>query len=382
MNMKKILTMGLVAAALLSGCTCKDKNTLRVVMNCPGFGDTVKVYGGAEERMFFGKDGKFAFEVEVDTPYTAVLYQPKMERGEMDDVMFYTIPFVGGDEVRISQTDPERYDVDGTGFYAEYHKVDLFAEDAGREVHELSKKYNEMREDESISEEEKSAFFEEKIVPANKAFWQALVDYAKNNPKNEAIVPFLQIQLGDAEMYKEAFASLDASVREGRMKVFYDNWLQDQEKQAKRAERNAEAAKKQEAGLVAPAFTLNDINGKPLSLESLRGKYVVLDFWGSWCVWCIKGFPKMKEYYAKYQGKFEILGIDCRDTEDDWKAAVKKHEVPWLHVYSPDDANLQEDYGITGYPTKIIVGPDGKIVKSIVGEDPAFYTLLDELFGK
>ena len=47
-------------------------------------------------------------------------------------------------------------------------------------------------------------------------------------------------------------------------------------------------------GPEAPDFTLNDINGKPLTLSSLRGKYVVLDFWGSWCIWCIKGMPKMK----------------------------------------------------------------------------------------
>lgn len=377
--MKKILTMVLVAAALLSGCT--PSNKLRVVMDCAGFGDTVKVYGGAEEQMFFGKDGKFAFEVEVDTPYTAVLYQPKMERGEMDNVMYYSIPFVGGEELRITQTNPERYDVEGTGFYADYHVVDLFVEEALKPVNEMSKKYHEMDEDETISEEEKSAFFEENVVAANKAFWQALVDYAKEHPNQEAIVPFLD-RMGDAEMHKEAWESLDASVREGRMKVFYDNWLKRSEEAAKQREGDAEAARKQAEGLEAPAFTLNDINGKPLSLQSLRGKYVILDFWGSWCAWCIKGFPKMKEYYAKYQGKFEILGIDCRDTEDDWKAAVKKHEVPWLHVYCPDDANLQEDYGITGYPTKIIVGPDGKIVKSIVGEDPAFYTLLDELFGK
>ena len=42
---------------------------------------------------------------------------------------------------------------------------------------------------------------------------------------------------------------------------------------------------------LAPDFTLNDLSGKPLTLSSLRGKYVILDFWGSWCVWCIKGFP-------------------------------------------------------------------------------------------
>ena len=90
----------------------------------------------------------------------------------------------------------------------------------------------------------------------------------------------------------------------------------------------------------------------------------------------------MKEYYAKYPGKFEILGIDVNDTEELWKEAVKKHELPWLHVYCPQESTLLNDYGVNAFPTKIIIGPDGKIVKAIVGEDPAFYTFLDELFGK
>ena len=131
---------------------------------------------------------------------------------------------------------------------------------------------------------------------------------------------------------------------------------------------------------LAPDFTLNDLNGKPLTLSSLRGKHVILDFWGSWCVWCIKGFPQMKEYYQKYAGKFEILGIDCNDPEAKWKAAVEKYELPWLHVYCPRDSKVLDMYEIQGFPTKIIVGPDGKIVKTIIGEDPAFYTFLDELF--
>ena len=131
----------------------------------------------------------------------------------------------------------------------------------------------------------------------------------------------------------------------------------------------------------APDFTLNDLNGKPLTLSSLRGKYVILDFWGSWCGWCIKGIPQMKEFYQKYAGKFEILGIDCNDPEEKWKAAVEKYELPWLHVYNPrGDSKVLEQYEIQGFPTKIIVGPDGKIVKTIIGEDPAFYAFLDELF--
>lgn len=146
-------------------------------------------------------------------------------------------------------------------------------------------------------------------------------------------------------------------------------------------EEQAPAVEEQVTSEVAPDFTLNDINGKPLALSSLRGKYVILDFWGSWCVWCIRGIPNMKAYYNKYKGKFEILGIDCNDSEQEWKDAVKKHELPWLHVYNTPDSQLLGTYNIEGFPTKIIIDPDGKIVKTIVGEDPEFYTLLDQLFA-
>lgn len=142
----------------------------------------------------------------------------------------------------------------------------------------------------------------------------------------------------------------------------------------------AEARKKVYEGAVAPDFTLQDINGKELSLSSLRGKYVVLDWWGSWCGWCIKGMPQMKEYYAKYKEKLEILGIDCNDTPEKWKAAVEKHQLPWLHVYNPNGSSLASDYAIEGYPTKFVIDPEGKIAKIVVGESPEFYTYLDELF--
>ena len=59
---------------------------------------------------------------------------------------------------------------------------------------------------------------------------------------------------------------------------------------------------------LAPDFELPDLQGNPLKLSSLRGKYVVLDFWGSWCIWCIRGIPGMKEAYSKYKDKMEILG--------------------------------------------------------------------------
>lgn len=131
----------------------------------------------------------------------------------------------------------------------------------------------------------------------------------------------------------------------------------------------------------APDITLKDLGGKTVSLSSLRGKPVVLDFWGSWCVWCIRGFPKMKEYYQKYVGKFEIMGIDCNDTDEAWRKAVKDNDLPWLQVYCPEGSSVFDDYDIQGFPTKIILDTQGRVMKTFLGEDPAFYKYLDDILN-
>lgn len=135
---------------------------------------------------------------------------------------------------------------------------------------------------------------------------------------------------------------------------------------------------------LAPDFELPDLQGNPLKLSSLRGKYVVIDFWGSWCIWCIRGFPKMKEAYTKHKDKMEILGVDCNDRESKWKAAVEEYALPWLQVRCPNEKLkvLATQYNVEGFPTKVIIDPRGKLVKVFIGEDPNFYPFLDSLFSK
>lgn len=144
----------------------------------------------------------------------------------------------------------------------------------------------------------------------------------------------------------------------------------------------AEATEVAVDGELAPDFELPNLQGSTTKLSSLRGKYVVLDFWGSWCVWCIRGIPQMKTAYTKYKDKMEILGVDCRDTEEKWRAAVDEHQLPWLQVRCPDEQlqTIAAQYSIEGFPTKVIIDPEGKLVRTVVGEDPAFYSFLDELF--
>ena len=211
-----------------------------------------------------------------------------------------------------------------------------------------------------------------------------------NNRKRKALRPYIMQHLDDevtATMlfsldYKEVpqvINRLSPDVRNGRFKDYLDGiegFLSRVLKEiaaAKQAEREIEEGKR------ASDFTLKDINGNDFNLASLfgKGKYIVVDFWGSWCSWCIKGFPKMKEYYNKYKDRLEIVGVACYDKEDKWKVSVAKNNVPWLHVFSPDGIT-EERYGVTGYPYKVLISPKGKVIKCFKGETDEFYETLDK----
>ncbi|HRA12718.1 MAG TPA: TlpA disulfide reductase family protein [Chitinophagaceae bacterium] len=125
----------------------------------------------------------------------------------------------------------------------------------------------------------------------------------------------------------------------------------------------------------------NTYDGKNFDLASLKGKYVVIDFWGTWCMPCIAGMPKMKEYLDKYQTKMEIVGVASEsDDGTRWKKFITDNpEYNWHHVLSRKDKDYILKFSVAGFPTKIIVDPTGKIVGRFVGETEEIYTKLDEL---
>ena len=197
--------------------------------------------------------------------------------------------------------------------------------------------------------------------------------YLKAHPDNNEsaiLIPYL------GERIDEGLKILSTRIKSGILSSYYMPYKRALENRKLRED----ASKKMTIGAVAPDFTAKDIKGNDFSIVSLRGKYVLLDFWGSWCHWCIKGMPELKKYYEKYKGKFEIVGVDCNDTEEKWKAAVKKNQLPWIHVKSEAANSVSSKYGVEGYPTLIIIDPHGNIVKKFLGEDPEFFTTLDALF--
>ena len=101
----------------------------------------------------------------------------------------------------------------------------------------------------------------------------------------------------------------------------------------------------------------------PISSESLKGKYVLLDFWATWCGPCIQEFPHLKELYSKTdREKFEIVGIVGDSSPITLTDAIDRHELTWPQIFSDDTNNITKTYGVSGYPTVLLLDTDGIIV--------------------
>ena len=134
-----------------------------------------------------------------------------------------------------------------------------------------------------------------------------------------------------------------------------------------------DAAELTDIGQPAPAFVQNDPNGKPISLASFKGKYVLLDFWASWCGPCRAENPNVLAAYQKFSPKgFTILGVSLDNNKDKWLDAVKKDRLAWTQVSDLKgwQNKVADLYGIKGIPMNYLLDKEGKIIaKSLRGED-------------
>lgn len=147
------------------------------------------------------------------------------------------------------------------------------------------------------------------------------------------------------------------------------------------------AAKSIGVGKKAPIFTQNDPNGKPISLSDFAGKYVLLDFWASWCGPCRQENPNLVKVYAAYKDKgFEILGVSLDDQKkkgkEAWLNAIEKDKLTWPQVSDLNSWNnaAARVYGVRAVPTNFLIDPQGVVVaQDLRGEELAAY--LEKLFG-
>jgi peroxiredoxin len=133
-------------------------------------------------------------------------------------------------------------------------------------------------------------------------------------------------------------------------------------------------AKKTKIGVQAIDFTQNDVEDKPVKLSDFKGKYVLLDFWASWCGPCRQENPNVVAAYNQYKDKgFTVLGVslDQPGKKASWLKAIADDHLTWTHVSDLKfwDNAVAKEYGIRGIPANFLIGPDGKIIaKGLRGE--------------
>lgn len=280
--------------------------------------------------------GAFAFDVDYDKPVTILITD--LARQGLQTGKFVRLMTVPGEHAIISGSF-DNYTVTGSQFYQDQAAYEQLTASLGKDPDRIA---------------------------------EAALSFVREHPASL----FSATLIGDCGVQaEEALELLDDSVKNGVMQALIARQLRVLE-----ARRNLETAGSRiYPGAKAPDFSLPAPDGRSLAFSSIQdGRYFLLDFWGSWCHNCIEGLPRMQQFYARHNNRLEILSIDCDEPASDWRAALIRYDMPWKHVINDGDVDVAALYGVGGYPTKILVGPDGRIVRIFIGESAGFYSFLEQ----
>lgn len=135
------------------------------------------------------------------------------------------------------------------------------------------------------------------------------------------------------------------------------------------------------AGSPIPAIAYNDPDGKVVDIKSFQGKYVLIDFWASWCGPCRKAIPEIKQLYNTYKDKgFDVLSISVDTDNAAWRKAMKDEDMPWTQTLSPNKNKTLNDFMIVGIPTLFLIDRQGRIVEKYTGFSAGLKSRLEGMF--
>lgn len=390
--MTRIYFTGLAFASLLllSGCSGKPADSYRISGKVQGLLDGTDVVltplshkNEKPVQTAAVRNGKFVFEGEAQETPLAVYLMVKDSYGAVTLVLDNSDIKVSG-EVTVT-------DVNGMPYY-DYSGVTVKGSAATDKFYSLMSprnRFNEIYEANSLKYSPVYAALNE----ANKSGNKAAVDSITNSPL------YMEARKVDSAFFADVDASFRQVVTENKdsfwgplMMLALTSYMTPEQRplyeslsQEAKDSRYGQMVKDEVipptlTGSLAPEFKLKDINGKEVSLKDIckSHKYVLVDFWASWCNPCRKEMPNLKKIYADYSGKgLEIVGISTDRNEDDWSAAVEKNGLNWIQVM--DEGNIADLYKVSGIPSIFVVDSEGVIIaEKLHGE--ALASKVAELF--
>jgi peroxiredoxin len=309
------------------------------------------------------KDGEYQFTGTIGEP-VAARFRVKYAAGEntVNKREVATV-FLQPGKIKLTSVDSfTNMRVKGSKAQGEFNKLTKLATPYEERIKPLIAKYQEYgkakdRENQAKVEEEIDAISEERN---DKVYGE----YVKNNPSSPVAMYALELYAGydiDADKIEPVFNSLSAEVKSYPSAIAFKEEL--------------EIAKKTGIGKMAMDFMQNDTLNNPVKLSSFRGRYVLVDFWASWCGPCRVENPNVVKAFNKYKDKnFHIIGVSLDRTgqKDRWLKAIHDDHLEWTHVSDLKfwDNEVAKQYGIKAIPQNLLIGPDGVIIaKNLKGEE-------------
>ena len=249
--------------------------------------------------------------------------------------------------------------VRGSKTHDEYMKVTTLTKPLSDKMSELNKQYGDLYR---AKDEAGMKAMEPKFDEIDKEIRKINKDYVQKNPNSPYAIFALSTYAGyviEASEVEPLFKVLPAAVQSSPS--------------GKVLAGKIDIAKKTAVGVMAMDFTQNDTADVAVSLSSLRGKYVLVDFWASWCGPCRKENPNIVAAFEKYKDKgFHILGVslDRPGQKDRWMKAIHDDKLAWTQVSDLKfwDNDVAKLYGIQSIPQSYLLDPQGKIIAKNLGE--------------